>query len=425
MGRIKIKLAIFGGRKIVTIKHPHFVWPPKSDKKEKIALGAQRDIDISIKGRFGPIKELEDKFLKYLDNKRKYAITYNSGTSALLAAYFALGIDEGDEVIVPALTFHAAVSPIYFLRANPILVDIDPKTYCIDPNEIEQAITKKTKAITVVHQWGHPADMDRIMAIAKKHNLKVLEDCSHAHGSKYKKRMVGAFGDIAIFSLQANKILFAGEGGVLVTDSNSLHDRATLLGHYRDRARDEIVDKSLQQFWVTGYGLKLRMSPYNAITALYALKKLDQRIKQRGRCLRYLTKKLSIFPELILPYVSPDIEMGGWYGYKVIYDASKFHDVPIGKYVSALAAEGVEVKLTDTPSFSDLPLFTIREDKMYKDRHYKRIYHKGQFPVAENLGDNAFKFPTFTDWAKSKKIIDQYFKAFKKIHANYNELLTS
>lgn len=425
MRRTKNNLSINGGNKIVTIKSPHFFWPPKSDKKEQLALGEQRDKDISIKGKSGPIRELENKFLKYLGNKRKYAITYNSGTSALLAAYFALGIDEGDEVIAPALTFHAAVSPIYFLKANPILVDIDQNTYCIDPNKIEQAITNKTKAIVVVHQWGHPADMNPIMDIAKKYNLKIIEDCSHAHGSTYNGKKVGLFGDIGVFSMQANKILFAGEGGILVTDSVELHDRATLLGHYRDRARDEITDKFLQRFWVSGYGLKLRMSPYNAITALFALSKLDKRIKQRKKCLTYLTKCLSVFPELTLPYVAPNVEMGGWYGYKVIYDKNKFYNIPIHKYVSALAAEGVETKLTDTPSFSTLPLFTIKEDKMYRNRHYKKIYRKGEFPIAENLGANAFKLPTFTDWSKSKKIIDQYFNAFKKIHTNYHELLTT
>lgn len=417
------KLAINGGKKSVTTKHPHFIWPPKSNVQEKKDLANQRDKDISIKGRSGPIREFEEDFLDFLGRKRKYAITFNSGTSALLAAYFAIGIDEGDEVIAPALTFHAALSPAYFLKGNPVLVDIDPKTYCIDPKKIEKAITKRTKAITVVHQWGHPADMNRIMKIARKHDLKVIEDCSHAHGSTHKNKKVGLFGDIAVFSLQANKMLFAGEGGILVTDSQEYHDRATLLGHYRDRAKEEIKDKFLQQFWLSGYGLKLRMSPYNAVTAIHSLRNLKKNIKQRKICLEYLSKALSKFPELTTPYVDKNVTMGGWYGYKVLYDQKIFHKIPIKRYVQALEAEGVEVKMSDTPSFSSMPLFTIKEDKMYKDRKYKKIYKLGQFPVAEYVGSNAFKFPTFTDWPKSKKIIDQYEKAFSKIHKYYKELL--
>lgn len=423
MKNIRGELAINGGRKSVTIKSPHFVWPPKSSVQEKKDLGAQRDKDISIKGRSGPIKKLEENFLAFLDNKRKYAISFNSGTTALFAAYFAIGIDEGDEVIAPALTFHAAISSVYFLKGNPVLVDVDPKTYCIDPNKIENAITKKTKAICVVHQWGHPADMDLIMKIAKKHNLKVIEDCSHAHGTTYKRKKVGLFGDIAVFSLQANKIVFAGEGGILVTDSVEYHDRVTLLGHYRDRAKEEIKDKFLQQFWLSGYGLKLRMSPYNAITAIYSLRQLKKRIEERRKCLTYLSRKLSKFPELTIPYIARYATMGGWYGYKVLYNPKKFHDIPLDRYVAVLRAEGAEVKMSDTPSFSSMPLFTIKEDKMYKDRKNKKIYKLGQFPVAEYIGSNAFKFPTFTDWLKSKKIIDQYYQAFRKTHKNYKELL--
>lgn len=417
-----MQLAINGGKKTVKIKFPHFIWPPKSTLRERKDLAAQRDRDISIKGRSGPIKELEDEFLNFLGNKRKYAVSFNSGTAALFGAYFALGIDVGDEVIAPALTFHAAISPVYFLKGNPVLVDVDPKTYCIDPAKIEKAITKKTKAICVVHQWGHPADMDAIMQIAKKHKLKVIEDCSHAHGATYNGVQVGLFGDIAVFSLQANKILFAGEGGILVTDSTEYHDRVTLLGHYRDRAKEEIKDTFLQKFWLSGYGLKLRMSPYNAVTAIHSLKALMTRITQRRKALTYLSKKLSEYSELTVPYIAPNITTGGWYGYKVLYDPKKFHNIPISQYIAALAAEGLEIKMSDTPSFSMLPLFTIREDKMYKDRTYKKIYEKGQFPVAEYIGTNAFKLPTFTDWPASKKIIDQYILAFEKIHKYFSEL---
>jgi dTDP-4-amino-4,6-dideoxygalactose transaminase len=420
--RIVKQLAFYGGKKVVTIKAPHFIWPPKSSIQERKDLAAQRDRDISIKGRSGPIKRLEEDFLKFL-GKRKYAISFNSGTAALFAAYFAIGIEDKDEVIAPALTFHAAISPVYLLKGNPVLVDVDPKTYCIDPKKIEKAITKKTKAICVVHQWGHPADMDLIMKIARKYKIKVIEDCSHAHGSKYKGRYVGLFGDIAVFSLQANKIAFAGEGGILVTNSIKYHDRVTLLGHYRDRAKEEIKDAFLQQFWQSGYGLKLRMSPYNAITAVHSLRQLKKNITGRRRCLEYLSKKLSKFPALTVPYVAPYANMGGWYGYKVLYNPEKFYNIPINLYVSALAAEGVDVKLSDTPSFTSLPLFTVKEDKMFTNRKHKKIYKYGQFPIAEYIGSNAFKFPTFTDWSKSKKIIDQYHKAFIKIHKFYKELL--
>src|SRR5690606_10076033 len=126
-------------KKIVTYQMPHEIWPPEPDKDELKDLANQRKKDISIKGKSGPIKELEEKFLIFLENQRKYCISFNSGTSALLAAYFAIGIQEGDEVIGPALTFHAAMSPLFILKGVPILVDVDRNTRCIDPKLIEAA----------------------------------------------------------------------------------------------------------------------------------------------------------------------------------------------------------------------------------------------------------------------------------------------
>jgi dTDP-4-amino-4,6-dideoxygalactose transaminase len=416
-------LALFGGKPSVRTLHPHFVWPPHSTPEELADLAAQRDKDISIKGSSGPIRQLENEWKNFLENQREYAITFNSGTSALLAAYFALGIGEGDEVIAPAITYHAAISCLYFLKANPVLVDVELDTWTINPDLIEAAITPKTKAITIVHQWGHPAEMDKILAIAKRHHLKVIEDCSHAHGSRYKGQLVGTFGDVAVFSFQANKIVFAGEGGILVTNSAELHDRATLLGHYRDRSRDEIKDSFYQQFWVSGYGLKLRMSPYNAITALHSLRALPERIKQRAQALRYFSQQLSDLPELRVYFPKTHIDMGAWYGFKQRYLAEELYNIPRQKYMDALVAEGVEVSEPGSPAFSQLPLFTIQNDRMFDQPRYKKTYQLGDFPVAEKLANEALSLPTFTSWPTDRAIIDEYVVAFHKVHRYAKELV--
>lgn len=400
--------------KSVTIAGPHFVWPPAPEQDELDALIRQRKKDISIKGKSGPIKILEESFLEYLENKVKYCISFNSGTSALLAAYFALNLQEGDEVIGPALTFHAALSPLFMLKVNPVLVDVDRFTRCIDPNKIESAITERTKAITIVHQWGHPADMDAIKRIARKYNLKIIEDCSHAHGSKYRNQKVGTFGDIAVFSLQAAKMLYAGEGGLLVTNTQEYHDRATLLGHYRDRSREEIKNPFYQSFWVTGYGLKLRMSPYNAVTAIYALKKLDERIAARKKCLLYLSKGLGQIPEIEIPYIAENAEMGAWYGYKPILKLDKIN-VSRLEYIKLLQEEGVEIAIPSAPVLADLPLYNLKDDKMFHDRKNKKVYKSKDYPVAQFLTERALSMETFTDWDMSKSIIDQYIRAFKKV----------
>ena len=147
-----------------------------------------------------------------------YALAHCNGTAALLAAMWAVGLGRGDEMIAPSLTYWASATQVMSLGATPVFADIDPVTLCIDPNDIEHRITPRTKAIMVVHYCGHPADMDPIVAIARQHNLKVIEDVSHAHGSLYKGRMCGSLGDVSAMSMMARKSFAIGEAGMLCTE---------------------------------------------------------------------------------------------------------------------------------------------------------------------------------------------------------------
>jgi len=414
------QLAINGGIPSVDISHPHYVWPPNGLVDELEEIAGQRNFDISIKGKSGPILEFENAFKQFLDNKVKHTVSFNSGTSALLAAYFAIGINEGDEIIGPSLTFHAALSPAYLLKANIKLVDIEINSRCIDPTKIEAKITSKTKAITVVHQWGHPADMDTIMDIARKHNLVVIEDCSHAHGSKYKGQLCGTLGDIAIFSLQANKAIFAGEGGILVTNDDFYHDRATLLGHYRDRSRDEVIDSQLQQYWVTGFGLKLRMSPFNAIVAKHAIKHFPVIERGRNKCLHYFIERLAEIEYITPPFISDDVHMGAWYGFKPLYKKERLGSTPRNKLIKVLRAEGVEVKVPSGPLLATLPLYNRGNgnDLMFFNKSSDKInnYHElTDYPVALQVQQEALSIPAFYSWEQHKYVIDQYIEAFQKM----------
>lgn len=401
-------------KRIVTYPFPHEIWPPLPDELELQDLVEQRRKDISIKGKSGPIKQLENDFISFLENRMQYCISFNSGTSALLAAYFAIGIQEGDEIICPALTFHAAISPVFILKGIPILVDVDPYTRCIDANLIEASITPKTKAITVVHQWGHPGDMEKIKEIAKKHNLKIIEDCSHAHGSRYKGELVGTIGDIGVFSLQAAKMMFAGEGGLLVTNNQEYHDRATLLGHYRDRSKEEIKDPFYQQFWITGYGLKLRMSPYNAITAIHSLRKLNERIEGRKKCLTYFSNGIKDLPEIEIPYIAQWADMGAWYGYKPLIKLERIKGNSRDFYIQRLKDYGVDIDAPSAPVLNTLPLYALANDRMFTKP--KNVINKNNhYPVAQMLANTSLSLPTFTNWEKCKPLIDQYIQAFKQV----------
>ncbi|WP_031508070.1 DegT/DnrJ/EryC1/StrS family aminotransferase [Streptomyces megasporus] len=407
-------LALLGGEPAISRPLPHEVWPPPASEEELAALAAQRNLDISIKGSSGPIAELERDFLDFLENRVRWAVTFNSGTSALLAAYFALGVREGTEVIGPALTYHAALSPVHVLRGDVVLADIDIRTRGVDPRAVEEAITERTRVLTVVHQWGHPCDMDALLDIADRYGLKVLEDCSHAHGSRYKGRPCGTFGDAAVFSLQANKAVFAGEGGILVTDDAEVHDRATLLGHYRDRSRDRVVDEELRRFWVTGFGLKLRMSPFNALVARHSLAAFPARREARHQCLHYLNARLRDVPYLEPVHVADEVDMGAWYGFKPLYRPEALHGLPRAVLIEALRAEGMEVSAPSGPRLATLPLYSDADSPLFPGAP-RRAAAPEEGSVAEHVERHALSLPTFTNWPEDKALIDEYVEAFRKV----------
>jgi len=201
------------------------------------------------------VDRFEKQFADYVGVR--HCVGVGSGTDALLVAYKVIGLERGDEVIVPALTFIATSAPMSFLGAKPVFADIDPKTYTLCPAHVRKLITKKTKAIVVVHIHGQPAPMREIMAIARTHKLKVIEDCSHAHGARIGDRHVGTFGDVGVFSFNPGKVFGAyGDAGAIVTNKQSY---ATLAWQFRNHGR-HIKDKHLH----TLLGLNLRMDGIQA-----------------------------------------------------------------------------------------------------------------------------------------------------------------
>ena len=200
-------LALLGGEKFVKTERPElFAWPIVTERHEKAVLEVLRGRKMS---GIEITKEFEKKYAESLG--RKYALACNNGTAAILGAMYGVGVEHGDEVISPSITYWASVAQAYSLGATPVFADIDTDTLCVNPDDIEHRITPRTKAIIVVHYAGMPAEMDAIMKIAGRHNLKILEDASHAHGALYKGKQVGTFGDVAAFSLMTGKALAIGE----------------------------------------------------------------------------------------------------------------------------------------------------------------------------------------------------------------------
>ena len=222
------KLALYGGPKAIETPAPEemFRWPIMTKEDEDAAL------DVIRRNAFSGVEiteKFQDEFAKW--QGRKYAICYTNGTMSISAAMFAIGLGVGDEIICPTKTYWGSVSQAINFGASAVFCNID-NNLSIDPDDLERCITPKTKAIVVVHYFGYPCDMDRIMAIAKKHNVKVIEDVSHAQGGLYKGKKVGTFGDVAAMSLMSMKSFAAGELGILVTDDREIYERAMAYGHY-------------------------------------------------------------------------------------------------------------------------------------------------------------------------------------------------
>ena len=241
-----------------------FADPLLGDEELNNVIDAVKSTWIGALGKY--LGQFEKDFSGYLGSK--HASTVTNGTVAIHAALLALGIKPGDEVIVPDMTFVATANAAAFIGAKVVLADVEKDTWNIDPKEVAKKITKKTKAIIPVHLYGHPADMDPIMELARKNGLFVVEDCAEAAGAEYKGRKVGTIGDIGCFSFHASKLITTGEGGMCVTGRKELWEK---IEHLKNHAMDE-----KRRYWHDMIGYNYRMTNIQAAIGVAQLRKLDR-----------------------------------------------------------------------------------------------------------------------------------------------------
>lgn len=254
--------------------------PSITQKEIDYVTNAVKSGWVSSLGHY--ITEFEKKFARYIGVK--YALTTSNGTTALHLSLVSLGIKEGDEVIVPDLTFIASANAVAYTGAKPVFVDIDPETWCIDPEAARKAITKKTKGMMPVHLYGHPADMDAINKIALEYELYVIEDAAEAHGAEYKGKRVGSLGTCGTFSFYGNKIITTGEGGMITTDDENLYDRTRFL-------RDHAMSKE-KRYWHTEIGYNYRMTNIQAALGCAQLERIDEIIARKRDIFEWYKKAL-------------------------------------------------------------------------------------------------------------------------------------
>ena len=270
-----------------------------------------------------------------------YCVATGSGTQSLNTALFALNIGPGDEVITSPYTDMGTVSAIITCHALPVLADLDPNTYQLDPNDIEKKITPRTKAIVPVHMLGFPADMDRIMAIARKHNLLVVEDACQSHLVSYKGKKLGTFGQLGCFSFQSSKQISCGEGGAVVGNDEKLMDEVyAVMNHGTAKTPRKDANGKVLGVHVT-IGPKYRMNEFQAAVLQGQLSTIQERFDKRWENGQYLTAQLKDFPGLKVQKQYPGTENGAYYLFGMSYQQDAFDGITRNQFLKAINAEGI------------------------------------------------------------------------------------
>lgn len=355
------KLALEGGKPTVPPRLVEHDW-------ERFRKGTPEEIEavtrvlesghLSIAGTLGmpQADALQEEFARW--NGSRYCLVVNSGTAALHCAVAGLGIEPGDEVLVPAFTFVASAMAVLHHNAIPVFVDVDPATYLIDPAKIEAKITEKTRAIMVVHILGLAAGMEEIKKIASRHNLKVIEDAAQAYGALYHGKKAGALGDAAGFAMTTTKHLMTGEGGLVTTDSREVYEEASMLRLFGEAGDMKTKDRKYMSEQV---GWNYKLPEVASALGRVRLRHVDEYIKRTRENAEYLRQKLEPITGLISPKV-PEGSTHSYYHYSLQVDPGKLNmDIEPGKLrdavMRALAAENVDVMLWQKVPVPAQPLF--------------------------------------------------------------------
>ena len=406
--------AILGGNPVVTLDQTAANrWPVLTGDDERAVLQIMRDGDIST---HPVIRELEKDYRDF--SGMPYALAHCNGTSALMAAFWAIGLKPGDEVLVPSATFWASVLPLVWFGAVPVFCESESERLGLDVADMERKVTSRTKAIVVVHLWGLPSKMTGITALAQKHGLKIIEDASHAQGAVWRGKACGTLGDIAVFSLQGGKLAPAGEGGMFLCREYEYWERAVCFG---DITRIIELETPARRFAATSFGIKTRIAPISAAIARTQLARLEQNNRKRNQNLEYLSKGLEKLA--IHTFLPPGHVQRVYFEYLVRPDFASI-GLSMNAFIEALNAEGCAAALPRYPLLHQQPFFTEGAflDVMRPDGLRTSVpdYSSVSLPATERANGEMMKLPSFP-WA-SKELLDQYLFAFEKVVKNAGDI---
>jgi perosamine synthetase len=346
----------------------------------------------------GPyISKFEQAVAQYVG--AKYAVAFSNGTAALHGACFAAGISEGDEVITTPMTFAASANCVLYQGGTPVFADIDEKTYNIDPNKIEEKITDKTKAIIPVDFTGQPVDLDRILEIAKKYNLVVIEDAAHALGATYKGRKIGSISDMTMFSFHPVKHITSGEGGIITTNNKEYYEKLLQFrSHGITRDKEKLNEYHGPWYYEMQFlGYNYRMTDIQAALGTSQLKKIDKFVELRQKCVAMYNEAFKNIDEIITPFQHEDGE-SSWHLYIIRLKLDKLK-ASRREIFEALQQQNIGVNVHYIP--------------VHFQPYYQQLgYKKGICPNAEKLYEEMITLPLFP--AMSETDVHDVIKAVKR-----------
>jgi len=410
--------AVLGGQKLRTKGWPEWpMWNPATDEEQVLKV-----LRSGVWSRAGVVTEFETKYAKAIGAKRCLAVV--NGTNALITALVQQGIGGGDEVIVPPYTFIATVVAILQTGAMPIFVDSDPETFQIDHKKIEAKITPRTRAIMPVHILGLPADMIKIMAIARKHNLIVVEDACQAWLAEIDHKKMGTFGNAGCFSFSNSKNIPIGEGGAIVSDDEAFMDRCYSYHNYGNPYGTAIGEVGSGTIIA---GTKLRMTEYQAAIGLAQLKRLEAQTTKRNENAAYLKSQIKKIPG-ILPYkLNENVTRASFHLFPFRYKKEEFKGLSRADFLKALDAEGIPCSSGYTPLNKMAYLENVLKTKNFKLMYpsemldYKKYMERNQCPANDQLCEEAVWFGQNMLLAE-KSDMDDIAAAIDKIHKNADKI---
>lgn len=411
------KLAILGGTPVA----PNKVWPewPFVDEKvvEEVVKTTRSGIWCRIQSANGTVPTFEKELARLYGIKT--SVSTGSGTQALNTVVEALGIGPGDEVITSPYTDPGTIQSILVSRALPVMADLDPESFQLDPDDVERKITKKTKALMPVHMMGQPCDMKRIMEIARKNNLKVIEDSCQAIMSEYQGKHVGLIGDAGCFSFQSSKVFCCGEGGAIISADEKLMDTCyTVMNHGTAKSgRTTLI------------GSKYRMNEFEAAVLLGQMPGLRERHNTRNRNARYITENLKDIPGLVPQKIYEGTTEGSWYIYAWAYKKEHWNNAPRDKFLKALAAEGISLSPYIANGLHREPwtehIQTLPEYKtMFGSARLKKFRDELSLPKCDQVCQDMVMLWASGPLTAGQADMDDLINAIRKVYANRDKLNT-